>query len=160
MQLNDEQLNGLAGFRSALRSFIAASEAISRTAGITQQQYQAMLVIKTRPSEAMPIKELAEQLLMTHHAAVQLVDRLTKAGLAQRSPSAEDRRSVILSLTPLGETLLDELAVKHLDEMQRQEPQLTKSLHQLRRIALINGRSGEADSPAVGGTEFDAVGAM
>jgi DNA-binding MarR family transcriptional regulator len=139
MPLDDDQYHGLAGFRAALRKFIAASEVINRDAGITQQQYQAMLAIKTRTTDAMPVKDLADQMLMTHHAAVQLVDRLAKAGLARRSPSIEDRRSVLLTLTPAGEALLDDLAAKHLDEMQRQEPQLSKSLRKLKRIAPADG---------------------
>lgn len=134
MTLDAEQYAGLAGIRSALRRFIAASEVINREAGVTQQQYQAMLAIKTRASEAMPMKELAEQMLLTHHAAVQLVNRLAKAGLAERSPSPADRRSVLLTLTARGETLLDALAVKHLEEMRRQEPLLTKSLRRLKQI--------------------------
>jgi DNA-binding MarR family transcriptional regulator len=134
MALDPERYQGLAGIRYALRRFVATSEVINREAGITQQQYQAMLAIKTRPSEAMPVKELAEQLLLTHHAAVQLVNRLSKAGLAKRSPSPEDRRSVLLKLTPTGETLLDGLATKHLDEMLRQEPLLSQSLRHLKRL--------------------------
>lgn len=134
MALDPERLKGLAGFRYALRRFIAASEAISHDGGITQQQYQAMLAIKARAAETMPIKELAEQLLLTHHAAVQLTDRLEAAGLARRAPSPEDRRSVLVDLTERGEALLDELAAKHLEEMQRQEPLLSASLGRLKRM--------------------------
>ena len=135
MVLDSERYQGLAGIRYALRRFVAASEVINREAGVTQQQYQAMLAIKTRSSDAMPVKELAEQLLLTHHAAVQLVNRLAKAGFAERSPSTEDRRSVLLTLTPAGEALLDRLAAKHLDEMLKQEPLLSRSLRRLKRLA-------------------------
>lgn len=135
MTLNPEQFSGLAGFRLALRRFVAASEAINREAGISQQQYQAMLAIKAKASAAMPMWELAEQLLLTHHAAVQLIDRLSHAGLAMRSPSEEDRRSVLLSLTPAGESLVNVLAAKHLAEMQHQEPLLSRSLRRLKHIA-------------------------
>jgi DNA-binding MarR family transcriptional regulator len=133
--LDSERLKGLSGFRYALRHFVAASESINRQAGITQQQYQALLAIKTWPAEAMSMKDLAEQLLLTHHAAVQLVDRLAKADLAGREHSVEDRRSVLLKLTPRGGALLDELAAKHLEELIRQEPLLTQSLRRLRRMA-------------------------
>jgi DNA-binding MarR family transcriptional regulator len=132
--LDQEHYKGLAGFRFALRQFIAASEAINRGAGITQQQYQAMLAIKTWPFEAMSMKDLAEQLLLAHHAAVQMVDRLAKSGLAERIPSLEDRRSVLLRLTSKGTSLLDELAEKHLAEMLRQEPMLSSSLRRLKRM--------------------------
>jgi len=134
MTLDSERYRGLAGFRYALRQFIAASERINHEAGTTQQQYQAMLAIKTWPYETMAIKDLAEQLLLTHHAAVQLVNRLAKSGLAEREASSEDRRSVLLKLTLKGERLLDDLATKHLEEMLRQEPTLTSSLRRLKRM--------------------------
>ncbi|HEX4196506.1 MAG TPA: MarR family transcriptional regulator [Caulobacteraceae bacterium] len=118
----------------ALRRFLAASEAISRRGGVTQQQYQVMLAIKTWPSEAMTMKDLAEQLLLTHHAAVQQVDRLAKAGLVERTPSTTDRRSVLVALTPSGVALVDTLAGQHLEEMLRHEPLLAKSLRQLRKM--------------------------
>ncbi len=134
MSLDPDSYKGLAGIRVALRRFVAASGALSRAAGITQQQYQAMLAIKTWPTDAMQMKDLADQLLLTHHAAVQLVDRLAKLALAEREPSIEDRRSVIVKLTPKGDRLLDELAAQHLEEMLRHEPLLTESLRRLRRI--------------------------
>jgi DNA-binding MarR family transcriptional regulator len=135
MGLDPEKYHGLAGMRVALRKFVAASEVINREAGITQQQYQAMLAIKTRQNQVMSVKELAEQLLLSHQATVQLVNRLAKAGLAERYPSAEDRRSVLLKLTPEGAILLDDLATKHLEEMLRQEPLLARSLRRLKRFA-------------------------
>jgi DNA-binding MarR family transcriptional regulator len=132
--LDQEHYQGLAGFRAALRRFMAASETINRAAGTTQQQYQAMLAIKTWPFETMSMKDLAEQLLLTHHAAVQLVDRLAKSGLAERTSSPGDRRSVLLKLTAAGGALLDDLAARHLAEMLRQEPALTSSLRRLKRM--------------------------
>jgi len=134
MASDSERYLGLAGFRYALRRFLAASEAISRQAGVTPQQYQALLAIKTWPGEAMAVKDLAEQLLLTHQAAVQMLDRLSRAGLAEREPSSEDRRSVIIRLTPKGEALFCELAAQHLDAMLGEEPLLTESLQRLRRL--------------------------
>jgi len=140
MALDPDRFQGLAGFRHALRRFLAASEAISKAGGITQQQYQAMLAIAAWPPAAgetlpaMTMKDLAEELLLTHHAAVQLMDRLAKAGLARRAPSTLDRRSVELSLTPDGATLLDRLATQHLEEMLKRKPALSASLRRLRPI--------------------------
>lgn len=134
MTLDTERYLGLAEFRYALRRFMAASETINRDGGTTPQQYQAMLAIKTWPYETMSMKDLAEQLLLTHHAAVQLVDRLSKSGLASRRASQEDRRSVQLTLTDKGERLLDELAAKHLEELLRQEHILSSALKRLKRM--------------------------
>ena len=142
MSLDPEWYEALAGFRSALRRFLAGSESICRDAGVTPPQYQAMLAIRTRPNATMAMKELAEQLLLTHHAAVQMVDRLAKAGLATREASTSDRRLVLLKLTPRGETLLDQLAGRHLEVVLRQEPALSTSLKELRKLAK-SGRTGD-----------------
>ncbi len=135
MALDAQWYEALAGFRSSLRRFLAASETISRGAGVTPQQYQAMLAIRTRPGATMAMKELAEQLLLTHHAAVQMVDRLAKAGLASREASTSDRRLVLLKLSQKGEAMLDDLAERHIELVLRQEPQLTQALKDLRKLS-------------------------
>src|SRR5579871_4485996 len=134
MTLDAERYRGLSGFRHALRRFLAASEVISRTGGVTQQQYQALLAIKAADGAQMTITDLAEQLMLTHHAAVQMMNRLAAAGLAARSSSERDRRLALLGLTAKGEALIEELAAKHLAEMLRQEPHLRRSLNLLRRL--------------------------
>jgi len=92
MPLDPAQYQALAGFRLAMRRFLAAAEGISKSAGLTQAQYQALLAIKTWPSHAMTMGDLAEQLLLTHHGAVQLVDRMARVGVVERAPSQTDRR--------------------------------------------------------------------
>ncbi len=133
--LDIEHYRGLAGFRHALRQFIAASETINREAGVTQQQYQAMLAVRSHDGDDLSVGALAELLLLTHHATVQLVDRLAKAGLAERTRSEVDRRTVYISLTPKGGALLTDLAAKHMQELQRQEPLLTQSLKRVKAAA-------------------------
>jgi DNA-binding MarR family transcriptional regulator len=78
------------------------------------------------------MKDLAEELMLQPHAAVQMVDRLQKLALAERSPSPLDGRVVLVTLTDKGETLLTELAARHLDEMLKQEPALSEALKRLK----------------------------
>jgi len=68
------------------------------------------------------------------HGAVQLVDRLCKAGLARRTHSAKDRRSVLVVLTANGTRLLARLASAHKNELMRYEALLAESLARLREI--------------------------
>lgn len=124
----------LSRFRYAMRRFLAASEEISRAGGITQQQYQVLLEIKATESGQLTIRALADRLLLTHHAAVQMIDRLAKAGLAERTPSPSDRRAVLLRLTDKGDALVEGLARQHLAEVLRQEPLIRRSLDQLRAL--------------------------
>lgn len=132
MAFERDRYSGLAGFRSALRHFLAQSEAISQAGGVTAQQYQSLLAIGCGPPQ-MTMKLLAEQLLLRSHAAVQLVNRLEKAGLVTRTPSPADGRSVQLALSPAGEALLEDLAQKHLRELLRQEPLISDSLRRLKK---------------------------
>ena len=132
MALDRDRYQGLAGFRHALRGFLAASEIICRAGGVTAQQYQTLLAIGCGTAE-MTMKELAEQLLLQPHTAVQLIDRMEKANLVKRSPSPSDGRSVLLTMTPFGESLLEDLASQHLEELLKQEPLLAKSLRRLKQ---------------------------
>src|SRR5215472_7873853 len=93
-RLDAPQYQALAGFRYAIRAFLAFSESAARKSGVTPQQYQALLAIKAHPDETILVRELADELMLKHNNAVQLVDRLVKAKLVRRSPSKQDGRAV------------------------------------------------------------------
>ena len=133
-QPDDSVYEGLAGFRGAMRRFLAFSEAVLTAAGITSQQYQAMLVIRVRPGRAIMIRDLARELLLQPNGAVQLVDRLANAGLVERQRSPDDRRIVFVAMTAKGDGLLEWLAAAHRHEMLRHEPLLAESLRRLRHM--------------------------
>jgi DNA-binding MarR family transcriptional regulator len=126
----------LAAFRFALRQFLAFSEATTAKAGVTAWQYQALLVVLTHADGGVTIRELADQMLMQHHGAVQLVDRLSALGLVERRRSDADRRKVIVSMTAKGAALLKRLASVHIDELLKHEPLLAETLSRLRQIGV------------------------
>ena len=134
VRLDSTEYESLAGFRLALRRFLTFSEAATREAGVTTGQYQALLVIKTHPTGEIMIRELADQMLLQHNGAVQLVDRLARVGLVSRCTSQTDRRRVLVRLTAKGGALLARLARAHRKELLRQEPLLAESLKRLRQI--------------------------
>ncbi len=129
---------GLAGVRLAMRRFLSFSEVALSEAGITSQQYQALLVVKAASGGRVMVRELADLMLLQHNGAVQLVNRLAAAGLAQRIPSAEDKRSVLVGLTQDGEQLIEDLARIHLEGMLANEPLLVESLTRLRHLAKFD----------------------
>ena len=63
---------------------------------------QCQLLNLIEPDRPMPMGELASALSCDASNVTGLVDRLESRGLLKRSPSAEDRRVKVLSLTPLG----------------------------------------------------------
>jgi DNA-binding MarR family transcriptional regulator len=133
-----EAVRALADFRHVLRGFLAASEDVSKSAGVPPLQYQAMLAICAWPGP-ISIGDLAAQLLMTHSSAVQLFDRLAASGLASREPSPDDGRVVLLRLTEQGDELLMDLAEHHLRVMQSRERELSTSLRRLAAFQLPDG---------------------
>ena len=88
-----------------------------------------MLALKALPPAVRPrIGELAENLLIQHHSAVELVNRLAKAGFVRRDRADSDRREVLLSLTPKGEKVLRELSLHHRTELRTRGPALVAAL--------------------------------
>lgn len=121
----------LAEFRFLLRSFLEFSEHEARGSGLTPRQHQALLQIKGWPGrETMSVGELAARLLIRHHSAVELVDRLEEAGLVERLADRADRRRVLLRLTEKADAELARLAATHLQELQRLRPALLGLLKQ------------------------------
>lgn len=118
-RLRQDDYHRLAAFRLSLREFLARAEANARSVGLTPQQHQALLSIKGGypGRQTISISELADHLLIKNHSAVELVSRLVKAGLVTREPSADDRRTVCVKITPRGEEMLADLSAASLDEL-------------------------------------------
>jgi DNA-binding MarR family transcriptional regulator len=122
----------LAEFRYVLRHFLIFSENAAQAAGLSAQQHQALLAIKGASSKT-PVTAglLAERLGTRHHSAVGLLDRLAEKSLIRRQRSNEDRRQVLIRLTPKAERLLAQLSAAHQRELQRVAPLLRGLLTQL-----------------------------
>lgn len=133
MSLPDYQ--ALAELRYQIRRFLHFSEQAARRMGLEPQQHQLMLALKGLPPGARPrIGELAERLQLQHHSTVELVDRLVAGGYIRRQQSGDDRREVLLSLTPKGETVLRQLSLSHQDELGLQGPALLAALKRSMRV--------------------------
>jgi DNA-binding MarR family transcriptional regulator len=128
MEISQQQIRALAEFRHEIRLFLHFSEEAARSAGVEPQQHQLMLAIKALEPEPASIRYLAERLLLRHHSAVGLVDRLERSGMVRRTQSAKDRRSANVSLTPRGTRLLHKLSVHHQEELKSAIPALIEHL--------------------------------
>jgi len=127
--LSDRQFGELLAFRVALRRFLAWSEAAATQVGLTATQHQLLVAVRGHPDEQGPtISDLAGYLLIRHHSAVGLVDRVQALGLVARHADPVDQRAVRVRLTPEGLVRVEGLALTHLEELRRVEPALRTRL--------------------------------
>ena len=107
---------------------------ISRDSGIEAQQHQALLALKAMPPGSVPsIGHLAERLLLRHHSAVELVNRLETLGLVAREPGRDDARQVLVKLTSQGKRILHRLSLAHRTELEDTGPRLAGALRAIIR---------------------------
>ncbi len=122
----------LAELRYRLRKFVGEGDAVARAAGLEPQQYLLLLALRGLP-EGMEatIRTLAERLALKHHSAVELIDRLESHGYVRRSRSRDDRRSVLVSLLPRGEKLLEQVARDRIGELRASGSALVNAISAL-----------------------------
>lgn len=133
--MRESDYAALAMFRFQIRSFPAFSETAAARQGLTPTQHQALLGIKGfGPAGPATIGDVARFLLIRHHSAVELIDRLAKLGLVSRAADPADARRVHLKLTKRGEQKLKALSQKNLEELRRAaSPAFSQLLRSFRR---------------------------
>ena len=90
-----------------------SDERLFRPAGITDQQFNVLRILKGGPAEGSLILELRRRILARRADVPRLVDRMVKAGLVTRRADPEDRRGCLVQLTPAGAELEARLAPVH-----------------------------------------------
>ena len=122
----------LAEFRYQIRRFLHFSEQAVKSGGLERGQYQLLLAIKGMPQGVRPrVRELADRMQIRHHSTVELINRLEAGGYVRRERALDDRREVLLALTPKGERVLAELALHHHNELRTAAPTLVIALRRL-----------------------------
>jgi DNA-binding MarR family transcriptional regulator len=117
-QIRDSDYAALAELRFRIRQFLRGSDDAAESIGLEPQQYQMLLAIRglPNPGEA-SIRRLAERLLLRHHSAVGLVDRLEARGYVRRMPSTVDQRQLCVALLPKGQRALERVVRGRLHEL-------------------------------------------
>lgn len=116
--MQKEEYEALGAFRKALRHFMRFSEQGARAVGLTPQQHQLLLAIKSQPGkDHANLKEIADFLQLKHQTVVGLTDRCEAIGLVRREASTVDKRRVNVHLEPKGEELLAKLSHKNMEEL-------------------------------------------
>jgi DNA-binding MarR family transcriptional regulator len=127
----DESCGALATLRRSIRAFLAFSERVSREAGLSVDEYQALLAIRGAGEEGVTTSYLAAHLMLKARATLDLVERLGRAELVERVRDADDRRRVLVVLSAKGRVVSARLISRHLHEVRRSAPKLVEILSSL-----------------------------
>jgi DNA-binding MarR family transcriptional regulator len=117
-------------------------------------RFEPMQVIARTPG--CRVYDIANELSITVGGTSKLVDRIEESGLCRRRNNPNDRRSSLIELTPLGESVLERATVSFEDELRirwasipaRTLDQFGATLARLRASMNAAGASESESAPA------------
>jgi DNA-binding MarR family transcriptional regulator len=154
-EITTAEYRALAELRYRIRLFLREGDAVAHAAGLEPQQYLLLLAIRGLPDgEEATVRTLAGRLALKHHSVVELVDRLEARAYVVRSRNREDRRRVLVSLSPRGERLLELVARHRISELRSSGHQLVRAIEELlEHTRGIQRRKQGKATAARGGTK-------
>lgn len=100
------------------RALIACCRQVERVSGrhveslgLTHPQFDVIATLGDTPG--MTVSELSDQTLITRGTLKPVVDRLEERGLLKRCKGERDARQVLVSLTPEGQRLFQQVFPRH-----------------------------------------------
>jgi uncharacterized protein YeaO (DUF488 family)/DNA-binding MarR family transcriptional regulator len=150
-QLEDADYRRLLRLRTSLRQYLHWSEQQAHAVGLTPAHHQLLLAIRGHDDPRGPtISDIAGYLLLRHHSAVELTQRVGALGLIRRVSDPDDGRVVRLALTDKGSDALQRLASLHLEELSRLASDLRPFWQdQIAARAASGGNPGRGDAHPV-----------
>jgi DNA-binding MarR family transcriptional regulator len=111
-QIKPLLLPGQTAVLTILRTADVLRHAIERPLlvfGLSEEQYNVLRILRGAGENGLPTLEISSRMLSRSPNITRLIDRLIAKKLVRRSPSKEDRRVVIVSVTSQGLELLAHL---------------------------------------------------
>jgi DNA-binding MarR family transcriptional regulator len=106
-----ESADGMALVTSIMRVqqvFLARVENVLRPHGLTFARYEVLRLLGFSRRGAMPVGKIGERLQVHPASVTNAVQRLEADGLVERTANPADGRSVLATITPAGQALVDE----------------------------------------------------
>lgn len=97
----------------------AVEQQLRKEGGLSYVQFQILAVLGENAEGCRRMTDVADRLVHSRSGLTYQVAQLAEAGLLAKAPSPEDERSVVLSLTPAGQTLLGRVLPGHVEVVQR-----------------------------------------
>ncbi|MGF1512183.1 MAG: MarR family winged helix-turn-helix transcriptional regulator [Elainellaceae cyanobacterium] len=118
----------------AYQAFSAYSERFVRQYDLTPAQFDVVATLGN--TSGLSMGDLGEKTLITKGTLTGIVDRLEKKGLVHRKVPPENRRSVIVGLTPDGKVLFEQAFPAHIADMKQHLEAINPSELELLRVLL------------------------
>jgi DNA-binding MarR family transcriptional regulator len=122
----DAAADGMAAITSLMRAHqivLARVEATLKPLGVTFARYEVLMLLWFSKRGSLPMKVIGSRLQVHPTSVTNAVDRLEDAGLVTRSTHPDDRRAMLVALTPAGRELA-ERATKALNTEVFEQPDL------------------------------------
>lgn len=122
-----------------------------RTMGLTPSQFDILVTLEK--SSGMSCGDLGEQTLITKGTLTGVLDRLELKKLIRREESRDDRRSLIVQLTPEGTALLKKTYRQHMEYLspafaQLEEQFIADLTEKLKQLQHQMKQYGESHPPS------------
>ncbi|MEM7771546.1 MAG: MarR family transcriptional regulator [Cyanobacteria bacterium P01_A01_bin.37] len=116
------------------QAFSTYSEAFVRHYDLTPAQFDVIATLGN--TAGLTMGEIGEKTLITKGTLTGVVDRLEKKALITREIPPENRRSVVVKLTPDGEALFEQVFPAHIADMKQHFETLNASEMELLKVLL------------------------
>ena len=118
----------------AYQSFSAYSEAHLRQLNLTPAQFDVISTLGN--TNGMSMGEIGEKTLITKGTLTGVIDRLIHKQLVVREIPSENRRNVIVQLTPSGQQIFEQVFPSHIAHLKGQFEKLDPSELELLKVLL------------------------
>jgi DNA-binding MarR family transcriptional regulator len=75
---------------------------LQRRHGLSLRWYDVLLHLHAAPAGRLSMRELGDAVVISKSGLTGVVDRMARAGLVERTPAPDDRRVILVALTPRG----------------------------------------------------------
>jgi MarR family transcriptional regulator, 2-MHQ and catechol-resistance regulon repressor len=116
------------------QAFAAYSEAHVRQFDLTPAQFDVIATLGN--TNGLCMGELGEKTLITKGTLTGVIDRLIQKQLVDRETPAENRRSVLVKLTPAGQEVFDRVFPAHIAHLKDRFDKLDASELELLKVLL------------------------
>ncbi len=137
--------DGMVAVTSVMRAqqlLLARTDEVLRSFGLTFARYEVLMLLLFSRRGSLPMNAIGSRLQVHPTSVTNAVNRLEAAGLVERVPHPEDRRAVLVELTPDGKSsalaateLLNQSVFREPGLSRRRMGPLVSALRELRQRA-------------------------